>query len=284
MYFWEFKRKEMSGFKHIQEKLEQFIKKYYINELIRGGILFFATGLLYFLITLLVEYFLWLSPTGRTILFWVFIAVEIGLFARFILYPLAKLFNLQKGIGALEASKIIGAHFPEVNDKLINVLQLHQSSQQSELLLASIDQKSRELSPIPFVKAINFKKNVKYLKYAAIPVVVYLLFSLTGKRDIFSSSYERVVNYNIAYEPPAPFTFHILNDSLRAIENKPFVLQVKTAGDVVPENASIHYKGETYYLQKSGPGSFYHTFSQPTETINFQLKQMQLLLNPTIWM
>lgn len=69
MYFWEFKRKEMSGFKHIQEKLEQFIKKYYINELIRGGILFFATGLLYFLITLLVEYFLWLSPTGRTILF-----------------------------------------------------------------------------------------------------------------------------------------------------------------------------------------------------------------------
>jgi hypothetical protein len=59
----------MSTFKIIQQKLEQFIKKYYTNELIKGAILFFAIGLLYFLLTLLVEYFLWLSQLGRTVLF-----------------------------------------------------------------------------------------------------------------------------------------------------------------------------------------------------------------------
>ena len=50
----------MSTFGIIQQKLEQFIKKYYTNELIKGAILFFAIGLLYLLVTLLVEYFLWL--------------------------------------------------------------------------------------------------------------------------------------------------------------------------------------------------------------------------------
>ena len=105
----------MSSFSIIQQKLEQFIKKYYTNELIRGGILFFAIGLLYLIITLLVEHFLWLDTMGRTFLFWMFVTVAVGLFVRFIALPLAKLFNLQKGLTYEEASKIIGNHFPQVN-------------------------------------------------------------------------------------------------------------------------------------------------------------------------
>ena len=151
----------MSSFSVIQQKLEQFIKKYYTNELIKGGILFFAIGLIYLLITLLVEYFLWLSPTGRTILFWAFVAVETGLFIRFMAFPLAKLFKFQQGITNEEASRIIGNHFPQVSDKLLNVVQLNQNQRESELLLASIDQKAGEIQPIPFKHAINFNKNIK---------------------------------------------------------------------------------------------------------------------------
>ena len=114
----------MSHFKTIQAKLEQFIRKFYTNELIKGAILFFAIGLLYFLVILLIEYMLWLNPTARAILFWAFIAVELALLIRFIAIPLAKLFKLQKGINYEDASKIIGNHFPEVDDKLLNVLQL----------------------------------------------------------------------------------------------------------------------------------------------------------------
>lgn len=261
----------MSTFSIIQHKLEQFIKKYYTNELIKGVILFFSIGLLYFLITLLVEYFLWLNPTGRTILFWSFVAVELSLFARFIAFPLAKLFNLQQGIGHEEASKIIGNHFPEVSDKLLNVIQLNRNQRESELLAASIDQKAGELQPIPFKSAVNFRKNTKYLKYAAIPVLVFTAVSLLGEKDLFSSSYERVVNYDTAYEPPAPFSFLILNNKLEAIENKNFTLKIRTEGEAIPENASISYNEETYYLEQTAPGVFEHTFEQPAESLSFQL-------------
>ncbi len=262
----------MSTFNIIQQKLEEFIKKYYTNELIKGAILFFAIGLLYLLITLLVEYFLWLNPLGRRILFWAFIVVELALFVRFIAFPLAKLFKLQKGIDYEEASKIIGNHFPQVNDKLLNVIQLNQNQRESELLAASIDQKATELQPVPFKSAVNFKKNAKYLKYAAIPVLIFILFSALGGMDIFSSSYKRVVHYDTAFEPPAPFSFIVMNDDLNAVENKPFNLKIRTEGTAIPENASINYNGETYYLQQTSPGLFEYTFQQPVESIDFSLK------------
>lgn len=264
-------------FKHIQGKLEQFIKRYYTNELLKGTILFFAIGLLYLIATLLIEYFLWLNPTARTILFWVFIAVEIGLFIRFIAIPLAKLFKLQKGINFEEASKIIGNHFPEVSDKLLNVLQLNQNGEHTELLDASIEQKSAELSPIPFKLAINFKKNAKYLKYAAIPVAILLLSFATGKINWFSDSYERVVNYNTAYEPPAPFQFFVINEELKAIENKDFKVVVNTAGDIIPENAQIHFNNQSFFMQQSAPGQFEFVFAQPKEALNFSLSANDVL-------
>ncbi|MBO3096767.1 DUF4175 family protein [Gelidibacter pelagius] len=261
----------LNNFKSIQSKLEQFIRRYYTNDLLKGAILFFAIGLLYLLFTLFLEYVLWLGPTARAILFWVFVAVELGLFVRFIVWPLSKLFKLQKGIDYEEASYIIGKHFPEVSDKLLNVLQLQKNSEQSELLLASIEQKSAELKPVPFKLAINFNRNVKYLKYAAIPVLILLFTFITGHFNSFSDSYERVVNYKTAYEPPAPFQFFVVNEELQAIENKDFKLVVKTAGSLVPENAQIHYAGETYFLRQTDPGSFEYIFPQLKNAVSFTL-------------
>jgi hypothetical protein len=270
----------LNNFKNIQYKLEQFIRKFYTNEFIKGIILFFSIGLLYLLITLLIEHFLWLNSTARTILFWVFIVVELGLFVKFIAIPLTKLFKLQKGINYEEASVLIGNHFPEVNDKLLNVLQLKSTNSNSELLLAGIDQKSAELTPIPFKLAINFKKNAKYLKYAAIPLLIILVTAISGKLNCFSDSYERVVNYQTAYEPPAPFQFFVLNEDLQAVENKEFRLIVKTAGDVIPDNAQITFNNETYYLQQRGAGAFEYVFEQPKNNITFNLTANNVTSKP----
>jgi hypothetical protein len=144
--------------------------------ILRGTLFFIGLGLLYFIFTLFVEYFLWLKPTGRTILFWTFIVVELFLLFRFIAFPLFKLFKLQKGIDYNEASKIIGNHFSEVGDKLTNFLQLSQDQNKSELLLASIDQKANTLQPIPFSNAINFGTNKKYLPLAIIPILFFASF------------------------------------------------------------------------------------------------------------
>ena len=207
----------------IYSKLEQFIKKFYTNELLRGTIFFVGIGLLYFLFTLFVEYFLWLKPNARTVLFWTFIAVELFLLLRFILFPVFKLFKLQKGIDFNDASKIIGNHFSEVGDKLTNFLQLSKDSENiqknSELLLASIDQKANTLQPIPFGNAINFGKNKKYLPLAIIPILFFAFFYISGNSNFISQSFNRVVHYKEQFLPPAPFEFQILNKNHSVFRN-----------------------------------------------------------------
>lgn len=275
----------------IYAKLEHFIKKYYTNELIRGTIFFIGLGLLYFIFTLLVEYFLWLSPGGRTALFWLFIAVEVFLLLRFILFPLFKLFKLQKGLDYTQASAIIGSHFSEVSDKLTNFLQLSSQNQQSELLAASIEQKANSLQPVPFANAVNFRKNLKYVPYAAIPLLLILFFMISGNSEVITQSFDRVVHYDKHYAPPAPFEFVIANDNLTAEQGSDFTLEVKTQGRVVPENAMIIIGNEEYYLENVKPGVFRYTFDKPAKDVDFHLKanditssdyQLNVVAVPTI--
>jgi hypothetical protein len=256
----------------IYQKLESFIKKFYTNELLRGTIFFVGLGLFYFIFTLFVEYFLWLKPTARTILFLAFIVVELFLLFRFILFPVFKLFKLQKGIDYKEASSIIGNHFSEVGDKLTNFLQLAQDQNKSELLLASIDQKSSTLQPIPFSNAINFTKNKKYLPLAIIPILFFLFFLISGKGNILSQSLHRVVHFKEQFLPPAPFEFVVLNNNLQTEQNKDFLLKVKTIGTIVPENAMIFIGNESYFMETNKAGEFEFVIPKPSEDLDFHIE------------
>lgn len=253
----------------IEQKLQQFSRKYYTSELIKGSILFISLGLIYLFFTLFIEHFLWLKPTARTLLFWLFIIVEAFLFLRFICFPIFKIIGLQKGISFEEASKIIGNHFPEVQDKLLNILQLKKNSEQSELLLASIKQKSNEIQPISFTKAIDFNSNTKYLKYTIIPLFIWGLSFLTGTSHKLSDSFNRVVNHSIAYKAPAPFYFNLTSNDLKVIKGKDITVYIQTTGEVIPNEAKVHFNNQQYFLENEGNGLFSYTFIDVQEAFNF---------------
>ncbi|WP_299047821.1 DUF4175 family protein [uncultured Polaribacter sp.] len=281
----------MDVFKNIEKKLHQFTQKYYTSELIKGTILFLSLGCVYLFFTLFLEYFLWLKPLSRTILFWVFVLVELFLLIRFIAFPIFKLIGLRKGISYEQASTIIGNHFPEVKDKLLNVLQLQQSSNTSDLLLASIAQKSAQLQPIPFAKAVDFKQNKKYLKYAIIPVFIFTISLLSGFYKDLTQSLKRVVNHEKAYLPPAPFTISITNKSLQVIQGSSITITVETIGNVIPSEAKVIFDNQQYYLQNKENGTFSYTFSDVQKPIDFYIDangvesktyQISILKTPTI--
>ncbi len=259
----------MESFNRIEQKLQLFSKKYYTNELIKGSILFLSLGFIYFIFTLFVEYFLWLRPDFRTFLFWVFILVEITLLSRLIFFPVFKLFGLQKGISNEEASKIIGNHFPEVKDKLLNILQLKNNLDSSELLLAGIDQKANELHQVPFSKAINFSVNVKYVKYLFIPLFIWLSTLIIGIGNKLNQSFNRIVNHGTAYQPEASFYFEITTKKLQVIQGEPLTVYIQTKGKIIPEEAKIHFNNEEYFLENNGFGLFSYTFESVNNPLRF---------------
>ncbi|TKS57164.1 DUF4175 family protein [Mesohalobacter halotolerans] len=260
----------MQNYNIIEQKINQYIRKYYINELIKGLILFFSATLFYFIITTALEYLLWLNSIGRAILFWSFVLFSSLLFAKFIVWPIAKLMRWLKGIDYSDASTQIGKHFPEVSDKLTNLLQLKAQGAQDELVIAGIEQKAKDLKPVPFQLAVNLSLNLKYLKFAAIPISIIIIVIAFGKIDLFTDSYKRVVNYQTYYEPPAPFYFQLHNTSLKVVEGEALKLKISTAGEILPKQAKININNQDFFLRPVGNGQFEYLFNQVNEDLNFK--------------
>ncbi|MCR9226372.1 MAG: hypothetical protein NXH90_02990, partial [Flavobacteriaceae bacterium] len=113
----------MTAYQDILTKLEEFIRRFYTKQLIKGIFLFLTLGTLLWIAITFFEYVLWLNESWRLTLFLIFIAVELYLLYRYVAIPLMYLFKVKKGIGNRAASQIIGKHFPNVDDKLLNLLE-----------------------------------------------------------------------------------------------------------------------------------------------------------------
>ncbi|NNC35576.1 MAG: hypothetical protein HKO09_11920, partial [Croceitalea sp.] len=258
----------MESYNAIIEKLNAYTKKHYQKLLVKGILLFLTLGFLFFLTITAIEYFLWLGSSGRLILLLFFVGIELYLLFKFILIPISFLFKVKRGLTNKEASTLIGRHFTSVGDKLINLLDLANNQDQTDLLVAAIDQRSAELKPIPFTDAVNMKEGLKPARYLVAPILIVLLILLTGNLNSFLGSYDRVVNYDVAYEPPAPFTFELLNTKLNVLEDETVVLSMTTLGSVRPEKVSIVINGRQL-LMKEENGTFKHTLVPPLQTSSF---------------
>lgn len=260
-------------------KLDEFIRKYYKNLFIRGSIYSVALVVVSFLLVVMLEYFGHFNTVTRTIIFYSFLFVSSYILVRFIAIPLLKLYRMGNTISYEQAAKIIGRHFGDVRDKLLNVLQLQQqlpqhqspiSNQQlSILLIAGINQKIAGLKPVPFSSAIDLSRNRKYLKYALPPVLLVILLSLISP-DIIVDSTERLVRHTTPYNRMAPFQFVIENEHLKAIQLEDFPLNVHIEGSEILQDAFIEVDGNMFKMRKDKTMMFSHLFKNVQSNIAFR--------------
>jgi len=182
---------------------------------------------------------------------------------RFVAIPLFKLLSIGKQLSHEEAANIVGKHFKEVKDKLLNTLQLNDMAAvpgaKKSLIEASIDQKIAELKPVPFSAAVDFSENKKYLKYILPPVAVIVVL-LFAAPSILTDSTERLVKYNKETILEAPYSISILNEALSVPENQDFTIQVSVDGDVIPDKIYLVQNGSQFKLSKTDKTSFSYTF------------------------
>ncbi len=249
-----------------------------MSALLKGALLFFGIGLLYALFWVSIEHFFWISSSGRMIVFWSLVFFEMILFYKLLCVPLFKYLKIRSGISDEEAAKIIGDFFPEISDKLLNVIQLN-TLPISELIVASIQQKTEEFGSVSFKKAVQFKENLKYLKHVALPLIIIGVVYASGGQSNLKQSLNRVVDYKTTYTPPAPFQFVVTNSALETIENQPFVLDIKVEGNVVPEQLKITFENQTYFLKRINDQRFQFNFQNPKKDIQFQVSSGNVISN-----
>ncbi|MCT4581800.1 MAG: hypothetical protein N4A35_10310 [Flavobacteriales bacterium] len=262
-------------------KLDAFIRKYYKNRLIKGGI--YSASLLagFFILFILIEYVSQFDILGRSVLFYSYLFLALGVFIYYILIPLFNLYKIGNAISYEQAAKIVGNHFSDVKDKLINTLQLSENKAnippaQLSLINASIDQRIQQLEPIPFNSAIDFSENKKYLKYLIIPFLIVGIIALWNVK-IITTSTDRLIHYNQEIVAAAPFDFILLNEKLEVIQQEDYELKIKIKGAYIPNVVFININSRPQKLNKVTNTEFSYTFRniQEDKTFHFTAESFE---------
>jgi len=252
-------------------KLDNFIRKYYTNRLIKGILFTVALVLVLFLVFNFIEYQFYLGKGLRKVMFFGFLLTSIGALLYWVFLPILNYFKLGKVISHERAASIIGNHFGNVEDKLLNILQLKQQSQGAdhrELIEASINQKAEKINIVPFKSAIDLNNNRRHLKYA-LPPLLLLLFILFAAPSIIKDSTYRIINNNVEFERAAPFSFTLVQDELSVLQHQDFVIDVNTGGEALPEDVFIDVESYQYRMTKEEKDRFRYTFKNVQKPIKF---------------
>jgi len=256
------------------DKINVFIRKYYFNNLLRG-LIFLGAGLFsaYVVITIS-EYFGNFNTLLRTILFYAFILLNLSLLVWLVIPSLLAWLKLRKSISHDEAAAIIGKHFSDVSDKLLNTLQLKKLASQNashiQLIEASIDQKIETLKPISFPSAINLRENNKYLKWALFPFGVICVLALAAP-SVLTESTKRIIHHNKYFAPLAPFGFVVMNSNLSAVQGEDVKLELKLTGNKLPADVYVETAGNTFKLDKENLTHFHYLFTNLQQSTTFRL-------------
>ncbi len=259
-------------YKILIQKLDRFIRHYYRTQVLKGLILFAVYFVLTIVLASVVQYFGHFSIGTRTFIFDVLLVSFTGLFLWYILLPLLKVFKISKTISYDRAAQIISRHFTEIKDKLLNTLELYRLEKQSpysaDLLLASIEQRTNQLSPFPFTEAVDVKRLFRYLLFFLASLILAVVL-FTTKPMIFSQGTKPILQHNVYFETPAPFSFRLLNDSLSVVAGEDLTVKVAVEGNYIPETVEINYAGNSFLMKKTKKGDFTYSFRSINNGLSF---------------
>lgn len=258
-----------NGVERIQQKINSFKRRYYLNLLVRGMLFTLSILFFYFLTAALLEHFLWLGTWGRLLIVVLFFALVIYCGFRFFKDPVAY-WTSKRGLDDEQGARLIGDYFPTIKDRLVNLIQLSATSD-SGLAQASILQKSKEFEPVQFESVIRINDNKIYLKYLLIPVGIILAILILNK-TIITQSTTRIVNFSQKYSPQAPFRFNVQNKSLVGFFNEDFTLKLSLEGEAIPEEAYLIIGDQHLKMETVQAGMFQYTFEKLQQPKSFQVE------------
>lgn len=256
------------------EKIERFIRKFYLNRLIQGALIGSVLMIVFFLIFNGIEYFSWLPQKGRLILLVLFICISAFVIATFFAIPIVNLIRYRKKMTDREAAVLIGRFFPEVSDKLLNTLQLSEKLSENtdnELLAATIEQRTENLQPINFSDAINLKENYKYLKIFVLAFVVLSVLVIFVP-EFTKRPAERIINYSKVYEKPLPFDVTLSSSRLETTQGNDIEFNIHVTGERIPNAFYINGNNGIRLMNKLNTNDFRFIFKNNYQNETFYVE------------
>jgi hypothetical protein len=260
----------------IAQKLHRLRQSYHRNQALRGAIvLLLLLCSAWFLFSVL-EGLAWLPVALRTTLVVCLVAVAAYVAVRWVTLPLLQYAGLVKGISNEQLAQLVGDHFPQVQDKLLNLLQLKSvSGADSALMLAAIQRKAQSMATLPFTVVVDYLKTLKLLRWLLPPLLLFGLLWVTVPEWITGASY-RMAHFDEPFFPPPPFTINVQNhpDVLPAGESANIAITVggkERPGELFLYLRSGNEPYQRYALKAVRADQYSYTFTAPTRNFEYAI-------------
>ena len=258
------------NYKQFVDKLNSYIRKFYFYQLIRGLILFVLLIVVYYSLLSSLEYFNYFNPTVKLFIVVVTLSFTLFIFIYFLVLPGIKLFGIGKRITYYDVSRQLSVTFPEIKDKLINIVELENESNSiysPELKKASIDQKIDELKIFSFSDSIKFK-DLKVVFALFLSVLILFLVAFLFSPDFFKESSVRLIHFQQKFEKPASYIFTLENKDLEIVTGESIDLKLRCSGNELPEMMYINFSGNNYLMNRED-GLYKYTIENVNSSISF---------------
>jgi len=231
------------------------------------------------LVAAAVEAGFWLDTAPRTVLITGSAVAVIVVMATFLARPILQLIGLLSRPSDEEIARRIGERYPEVSDRLLNLLQLaggRSSDAPEPMVDAAVRTLGEDVEPVPFEQTEDFTAARRAARMASLPVVGVLAFLLIAPSTFLGAS-ERLLAPRTAFERPAPFTVSVFPGHVGLVRGDSLSVSVRASGEV-PERLTLEVRPATeappttISMRPDSNGVFRHTVPSLREDLDYRIR------------
>ena len=265
----------------IRARLRATIRRITLADATYGFVLTLGVAAAIWLLSVAIEAGFWLGETGRSVLVGSIAAVVVGVALYFLGRPLLQLAGLLEAPSEEDIARQIGDHYPEVSDRLVNLLQLAEG-QRSHAPPPMIDQAvqrlGEDIESVDFEAVEDFQHARWAGRLATLPIIGLLVFLLAAPTTFLDAS-ERLLNPQTTFERPAPFQLTVAPGDVELVRGDSLRIQVDVSGPERPEALDLQIRDpegniidEVSLTAEEGDASFAHTVASVRETKQYRVQ------------
>jgi len=199
-------------------------------------------------VVLILEVLFRFNSSIRTMAFIAAIILVGVVFVWFFLRPLLKRLGLLAVPSDSELAHLVGNAFPQVHDRLLNLLQLQEERKRgtlysAELIDASFQDLARTAFSLDFTKAVDAEPLQHSSKFAA-AILAVLFFLVVLFPDSIGNAGYRLLRFDQDFVPPARFIFHVAPGTTETIKGEDVPVSVKVvpvSPQMIPKKPLLLY-------------------------------------------
>ena len=263
----------------IKNRLKRTAQRRYLTHVVFGAVLLLGilAGLWLFFTAL--EAGFWFTSGLRSVLVGITLILGTGILAWFVVLPFLRYTGVLQGTSEHHLAKDIGSYFPQVADRLLNLLHLAEgkrSTASNAFVNHAVLSLGKEMEDVEFEKMESFDKAVSASKFAAIPLLGLIVFLVAAPNSFIGAS-QRLLSPNSEFDRPSLFQMQVTPGSIELLRGDSLRISIELTGQDIPSSLTLKYKDkleekiveESLYPDSSG--TYSRTFVNVRRSFNYSL-------------